>query len=196
MKTSAAVLTLLLSTPVLAAEQKPSAPAAPAADNSAQASAVPQAPRELESMKPLVGNFKCDGKAGGGATGVPAYDFKSTLATKLDLEGRWFIARHEEKKSKANPLGYQTTGFFGYDTVNKRFFRSFAGSDGSYESATSSGWQGDQMVWSGELIGQLGQDRLSFRHTYIRKSDREIHNTFEIQAGEHWVTWATEVCRK
>lgn len=176
---------LLLSLPVLAAD--PAAPPQPS---------TPKPAPELEALKFLVGTFKCDGKAGGGNTGVPEYAFKSTLKTRPDLNQFWLMTTHEEAKSKANPHGYRTIGHVGYDPSQKLFVRAFAASDGSYEQGTAKGWEDGKMVWTGEVLNQLGQAKLPFRHTFTKVGDTEMLNSFELNMGGQWMTWASERCKK
>jgi hypothetical protein len=139
---------------------------------------VAKPPSELDQLKFLLGKWRCEGKQFASPIFGPEHSFKALAENKADLDGFWDQFTYEEKKSKEHH-GFKVHGLWGWDQAGKHMVRAGASTDGNWDSATSPGLEGDQMVWTGEFSGPTG--RLSFKHTFTKKSDKEWGHTLEIK---------------
>lgn len=172
----------LLALPALAEEKAP--PAAPKP-------APPKPAAQLDQLKLFLGNWKCTGKQLATPMFGPEHAFTASAAAKLEADGFWQQFTYEEKKAKDHP-GLKLTGLWGYDQGGKRFVRAAGSSQGGWDSATSVGWSGDKMVWTGDLSGPTG--RMPFRQTFTRKGDKEWSFRFELNAQGSWVPLTEVSC--
>jgi hypothetical protein len=183
--------------PATAPKPGAAAPAAPAAAPAAGAAATPpgppKPPTELDQLKYFEGSWRCDGKVPAGPMG-PEHGYKSTFKVKKDLDGFWYSADYEQKKSKDNPTPIKARGFFSYDTASKKYV--FGGFDnaGGMVNETSTGWEGDKMVASGEGTG-MGQ-KIGFRETFTKKGDKEMTWMGELRMGKDWMVIGSDTCKK
>lgn len=174
------------------------APGVPAAAPAAAAAPAtppgpPKPPAELDQLKYFEGSWRCEGKVPAGPMG-PEHGYKSTFKVKKDLDGFWYAADYEQKKSKDNPMPIKARGFFSYDTGSKKYV--FGGFDnaGGMVNETSAGWEGDKMIASGEGTG-MGQ-KIGFRETFTKKSDKEMTWQGELRMGKDWMVIGNDTCKK
>jgi hypothetical protein len=196
--------------PAAALPPKPAPPPAPppavAPPRSAEAppppppppppSEPPIAPRpapELAQLKPLDGNWRCDGKMPAGPFG-PEQTYKAALRVKKDLDDFWYGVEYEQKPAKHRPTVLKARGLLGYDAAAKKVVATGADNMGGWESTTSPGWEADKMLFTGDL--SLGGQRLPFRQTIAKKGEREIISTRELKMGKDWITLGTDTCRR
>jgi hypothetical protein len=178
-------------------------PAAPAVAPPAAAPAVAAKPAalptlkpapELDSFKTFIGKWRCEGKQFSSAVLGPEHPIKGSAEAKLESDNFWQSFTYEEKKTKAHP-GLKVKGLWGYDQGSKRFVRAGAGSQGVWDTASATGWEGDKLVWTGELSGPSG--RVPFHQTFTKKSDREWSHLLEVRGPDGKWSQAEEVtCKK
>jgi hypothetical protein len=66
---------------------------------------------------------------------------------------------------------------------------------GEWDTASAPGWEGDKLVWTGELSGPMG--RVPFHHTFTKKSDKEWTHLLELRLPDgKWVPTADITCKK
>jgi Protein of unknown function (DUF1579) len=196
---------LLLNAAAAFAEDKPApAKAAPAKAEAAKLEAAkpdagkpmgpPPVPKEMDELKSFLGDWKCTGEA----TGPDGKTHKVTTenSIKADLGGYWQHVKHHELKSKENPVEFIAEGWWGYDATAKTFTGLFAGTYGAWETRTSKGWEGETLVWSGDLHGFMGIPKTPFKHSFTKKSDKEAGEKFEVQVAGKWVPLQDNVCKK
>jgi hypothetical protein len=178
------------------AAAKPAAPAAPAAPAGAKPAAPPPpkpAP-ELDAFKFFLGKWKCEGKAMASPMTGPEHAIKGSAEAKLEVDNFWQSFSYEEKKSKDHP-GLKVKGLWGYDQGSKRFVRAAIGNQGAWDTASAPGWEGDKLIWTGELSGPMG--RIPFHHTFTKKSDKEWMHILEVRGPDGKWAQAEEVtCKK
>lgn len=179
--------TALVATTVVAQEPAKTAPAAAPAP-------AAKPPAELEQLKLFLGTWKCTGKHAASPALGPEHPIAGTAQIKLDLDGYWQRFSYEEKKTSERPNGLKMVGVWGYDAAGKRFIRSAASNEGGWDSATSVGWVGEKMIWTGDLSGPQG--RMPFRQRFSKKSDREWSYQFEVNPKGTWVLVSEMVCKK
>ncbi|EFH82978.1 DUF1579 domain-containing protein [Ktedonobacter racemifer] len=64
-----------------------------------------------------------------------------------DLENNWLILRTEEIPTPENPHPLSAIYIWGYDLTSRQFIASWFDSHGGRATQTSSGWDGDQLVF-------------------------------------------------
>jgi hypothetical protein len=198
-----ASLALALAAAAAGAQPKPApappaaAPGPPAAPPAAPPAPVKPAP-ELDTLKVFLGRWRCDGKAFAGPLTPAEHGVSATAEGKLEADRFWQSFSYEERKTKDRP-GFKLQGFWGYDQGSKRFVRAAIGNHGEWDTASSPGWEGDKLIWSGELSGDLsGQPgRLPFRHTFTKKGDRAWTHLLEVRLPDgKWVAAEEVSCKK
>jgi hypothetical protein len=177
----------------------PAAGAAPAASAPA-AAAKPVAPPppkpapELDAFKLFLGKWKCEGKAMASPMTGPEHAIKASAEGKLEVDNFWQSFSYEEKKSKEHP-GLKVKGLWGYDQGSKRFVRAAIGNHGEWDTASAPGWEGDKLIWTGELSGPMG--RIPFHHTFTKKSDKEWMHVLEVRGPDgKWAQTEEVTCKK
>jgi hypothetical protein len=154
----------------------------------------PKPATELDSFKFFLGKWKCEGKAFASPMTGPEHAFKATAEAKLVSDNFWQSFTYEEKKSKVHP-GLKVQGLWGFDQGGKHFVRAGAGNNGSWDSATAPLWQGDRLVWTGEISGAMG--KMPFHHTFTKKSDKEWTHALEIKTPDgKWAPVSEATCKK
>jgi len=176
----------------------PAAPAAkPAAAAPAAAPAAPPAPKpapELDTFKFFLGKWKCDGKAFASPMSPTEHAVKGTAESKLEVDNFWQSFNYEEKKTKEHP-GLKVKGLWGFDQGSKRFVRAAIGNHGEWDTASAPGWEGDKLIWTGELSGAQG--RIAFHHTFTKKGDKEWTHVLELRLPDgKWIPAEELTCKK
>ena len=177
----------------------PAAPPAakPAAPAPAAPPAAPPAPKpasELDAFKFFLGKWKCDGKAFASPMSPTEHGLKATAEGKLEVDNFWQSFAYEEKKSKEHP-GLKVKGWWGYDQGSKRYVRAAVGNHGEWDTASAPGWEGDKLVWTGELSGPQGG--IAFHHTFTKKGDKEWTHFLELRLPDgKWVPAEEVTCKK
>jgi hypothetical protein len=218
MKNVVASLALVLATSAFAADPpKAPAPASPPAKPAAATSAAkpaaapaaapaptstpaaheaappPPAPELSAALKPLEGKWRCDGKAPDSQF-AKAHAVKADLALKSDLNGYWYVARYEEKKTKENANPYAMNASYGFDPSKKQLVRTDTDNMGMITHLASKGWEGDKLAWAGDV---MGPQKMQFRETLTKKSDREVMTMMELAGPDgKWVTLQEMTCKK
>lgn len=190
------VLGLSLLAPPALAQPKPAAPAPaqPAAPAQPKPGAPPAPARpaeQLEQMKVFIGTWKCTGKQHATPMFGPEHTFTGAASGKPEVEGFWQQFVYEEKKSKEHP-GLKLVGLWGWDQGGKRFIRAAASNEGAWDSASSVGWNGDKMVWTGDLSGPFG--RMPFRQTFTRKGEKDWTFRLELNPQGNWIPFTEVSC--
>jgi hypothetical protein len=182
------------------AAAKPAAPAAavkPAAPAAAAPAGTPPAPKpapELDTFKVFLGKWKCDGKAFASPMSPTEHGLKATAEGKLEVDNFWQSFAYEEKKSKEHP-GLKVKGWWGYDQGSRRYVRAAIGNHGEWDTASAPGWEGDKLVWTGELSGPQG--RIAFHHTFTKKGEKEWTHFLELRLPDgKWVPAEEVTCKK
>jgi hypothetical protein len=154
----------------------------------------PKPAPELDTFKIFLGKWKCDGKAFPGPMSPAEHAVKASAEGKLIVDNFWQSFTYEEKKTKEHP-GLKVNGLWGYDQGSKRYVRAAAGSHGEWDTASAPGWEGDKLVWTGELSGPMG--RVPFHHTFTKKGDKEWTHLLEIRMPDgKWAATEEVTCKK
>ena len=85
-------------------------------------------------------------------------------------------------------------GHVGFDTAAKKFVALGVDNVGGWITETSPGWEGDKIVWTGE--GSVLGQKIGFRETFTKKSDKELVWTAEMKMAKDWVLLGTDSCKR
>jgi uncharacterized protein DUF1579 len=194
MKRIAILAALCLGSFALAQEAKKPAAGAPAAAAQPKPPAGPPKPApEMKQLDFFLGTWKCDGKMLANPMG-PEHAMKTTATGKTDLDGFWVSVRVEEKKTKDSPMPIKGNFQMTYDAAGKKFQAVWVDNFGGWGPATSTGWEGDKMTFTGEMFG--GGQKMGSRDSFTKKSDKEMVHVGEMQMGGKWSTMMEETCKK
>jgi hypothetical protein len=181
------------------AAAKPAAAPAPTAAKPAVAAAPatpPPAPKpaaELDQLKLFEATWRCEGKQPAGPMG-PEQDYKSTFKGKKDVESFWISFEYSQKKSKAHAMPIIAKGYLGYDPAAKKYVSMGVDNMGGSVTESSPGWEADKLTFTGD--GQMSGQKISFRETYTKKSDKEMIWSGEMKMGKDWIPVGTDTCKK
>ena len=168
------------------------APAATPAPPPGSPPGPPKPPAELDQLKWVEGNWRCEGKAPAGPMG-PEHPYKSTMKIKRDLDGFWYVSEYEQKKSKENPVAIKARSFISYDAVAKRVVS--VGIDNMGGALQQSGaLEGDKISTSGE--GSIGGQKIGFKEIIAKTGDKAITWHGELRMGKDWQVVGDDTCRR
>jgi hypothetical protein len=172
--------------PAATAAKPPAAPSAPPTPG------PPKAPAELDQVKWLEGNWRCDGKAPAGPMG-PEHAYKSTMKIKRDLDGFWYASEYEQKKSKENVMPIKARSFVGYDAVTKTVVSVGVDNLGGALQLRGS-IEGDKISNAGE--GSMGGQKVGFKEVFTKTGDRSLSWHGEVRVGKDWVVVGDDSCKR
>jgi hypothetical protein len=153
----------------------------------------PPAP-ELQQLGVLVGSWKCEGKQNATELFGPAHAVMTEFELKATLDGSWYTFHWTERKTKENPTPMRLSEFWGYDAVAKRLTREFVFDGAGRGSQSSPGWEGDKLVFTGELV--MGPQKVGVRQTFIKKGDRRVDDLVEVKTADKWIELGSDRCRR
>lgn len=157
------------------------------------AAAMPKPAAQLSQLKYFGGSFRCKGQAFASPYG-PAHPTEATVHVALELDGFWYTGRYTEKKTQQNTHPYEFDFSWGYDAATEKFLAAGHDNMGGSATQTSSGWEGDRMVWDGETLA-MGQ-KAGARDTFIKKGPDELQHTGEMQLNGQWTKLDEETCTR
>jgi hypothetical protein len=147
----------------------------------------------LRELDPLGGKWTCKGTAF--AMGdSPQHAVIANLDGKWILGGKWLDVHYTETKTKANPNPFEVRAFFSYDPEQKKLVLGSIQSDGGYSTETSTGWEGDRIVFVGP--NHMGGTTLNGRDTWTKKGKSGMTYTFEVEDKGKWGKVIEETCTR
>ncbi len=153
---------------------------------------APKPAAEMSQIKYYAGSWACSGDAPASPFG-PAHKTESSLVLNSDLDGFWYSGMLTEKKTASNTQPVRGMAHLGYDAAAKQFVMVWVDNFGSWANELSPGWQGDTMVWTGDMV--VGE-KTTARDTYVKKSDTEFTHKFELKMKGQWGLIVDETCKK
>jgi hypothetical protein len=154
---------------------------------------VPRPPPELEQLKPFIWSANCTGQDEESPFG-PAHKTVGTAGGRKDPSGFWVLIHYQEKKTRENPAAVGADERWGYDPGAKKFVALVSDSMGGYGMATSPGWEGDDLVWTGDMY--MNGQKTGYRQTFTRAKDGSISEMFEMQMDGQWKKLSSGSCKK
>ena len=173
---------LLLATTLLATI----APALQAAE------APPKPAAEMANLKVFDGSWTCEGTASPGPMG-PGGAMKGAVTSQTDFGGYW---QSGTVKSTGGGMPGTMEGRFHmtYDSGAKQYVLLWLDNTGAWSQSTSKGWEGDKMVFSGEM--NWGGQKMQTRDSFVKSADGSLRHDWEAQLDGKWTPLGTETCRK
>lgn len=143
--------------------------------------------------KYMLGGWKCTGTQPAGPWGEED-KYTAKLSFKMELGGFWMSVEGDQKMSKS-PMKWMFRGLVGYDAAGKKFTRIDYDNMGNLMHLSSTGWDGDKMVFDGD--GMMMGQKMKIRHTMTKKGDKEFTSVFEAAGPDgKFATMADESCKK
>jgi hypothetical protein len=153
----------------------------------------PKPAPELANVKYFAGSWKCSGNAPASPFG-PAHKSESTMTLKLDLDGFWYAGMMTEAKTASNPHPVKGMVHLGYDPAAKKYVMVWVDNFGSWATETSSGWEGDRMVWAGEQ-NVMGEKAYAL-DTFVKRGPDQYNHQFVLNMKGQAHTIVEESCRR
>lgn len=123
----------------------------------------------------------------------PAHATSARVHIGDEIGGFWYVGHYAEKKTAANPHPMVFHFLQGYDAAGKTFTLDCFDAFGGHCHQTSSGWDGDKMVYSGEMAGSPATP---VRDTFTQKSETTLEHAGEMQMDGKWVATDHETCTR
>jgi len=146
---------------------------------------------EMSNVKWFDGNWTCEGKAEPGPMG-PGGKTTTTVKSHSDLGGFW----QSGMVHSAMATGPAMEGMFHmtYDPGPKQYVMLWVDNMGAYSHQTSSGWEGDKMVFTGSTA--MGGKQMSTRDTFVKSGAGSMTHDWEAQVDGKWTAMGTETCKR
>ena len=154
--------------------------------------AAPQPPAEMANLAVFSGTWSCAGTTSPSPMG-PAGKITSKVEGNDELGGFWrsgTVTMTGEGMPGAMKGVFRMT----YDPGAKQYVLLWADSMGAWSQATSPGWEGDKIVFTGE--GTMGGQKMTTRDSFAKGSDGTLRHDWEAQLDGKWTPLGTETCRK
>jgi hypothetical protein len=146
--------------------------------------AAPQAASELAELAFFTGAWEAEG-----TFHATPFSAEKPIAMRIDVEvvhrGFWVQTRTAERPSSDNPNPLTATYLWGYDPEAGRFSAEWFDSNGGRATQTSTGWEGDRLVFIGQMT--YGGYRFALRDTFTRRGDDTYHHLGEVDLGQGWI---------
>jgi hypothetical protein len=167
------------------------ASAAPAPAHSASPAPMPP-PRPspaLEQLKFFAGDWQCAGT--GYLEGKP-HPTAAKVHAAWDLNDFFLSLRYEEQRTEVNPMPVTAVEHWGYSDELKKLVAGQVDSMGGYGTQATAGWEGDRMVWLGD-VHMMGM-KMPSRDTFVRRGANELTHLGEVQANGVWAKQDEQTC--
>jgi hypothetical protein len=154
--------------------------------------APPKPAAEMSNLKVFDGNWTCDGKVEATPLG-PAGTMTGTVSSRTDLGGFW---QSGTVKSTMAGLPANMEGMFHmtYDPGSKQYVLLWVDNMGAYSHTTSTGWQGDKIVFTGDT--SMGGKSMKVRDTFTKAAGGSLKHDMEAQIDGKWTVTGSETCKK
>jgi len=156
-------------------------------------SATSTMPDQLSVEKWFVGEWICEGEQHASPKAV-AVQFTDKFTFKMALDGSWLTYHIDQTKG---PLRGKRTlvGWGTWDANAKVHVRRDMNIGGSRVDVTAPGWDGDKLVFTGDMIAN--DEKLPIRQTFTKKGDAAYDCTLVVTGAEgKAMEWEEESCQK
>lgn len=155
--------------------------------------ALPGPSIELKELDLFLGHWNCKGQVPASPMG-PAHASETDVDITKALDGYWLTLDLREKRTAENPHPFAGLAHWGYDPGRKLFVERWVDSSGAYSEQTSAGWNGDTIVFVGDMLG--GEAKIPVRDNFVRKSKDELDHHGEAQFDGEWRTMVKDTCKR
>ncbi|MBW7884368.1 MAG: DUF1579 family protein [Caldilineaceae bacterium] len=154
-------------------------------NNEQQATGQPGPAQELDALAFFLGRWHGSGTFFA-TPWWPEKPIHMTVEVSRELGGAWYVTRTAEQASEDNPNPLTATYIWGYDAAAQQFVASWFDSRGGRALQTSPGWEGDRLVFTGEMTS--GGYTFPLRDTFVKHSDSAYHHLGEISLEGRWIS--------
>jgi hypothetical protein len=156
----------------------------------AMAPAGPPMPNPaLKQVQFFVGSWQC---AGTGYMEGKGHPITAKVNMGWDLNGFFLNLRYQEDKTAVNPMPITAVEHWGYSDELKKLVAGQVDSMGGYGTQATAGWEGDRMVWVGD-VHMMGT-KMPSRDTFVKRGDNEVSHLGEIQEDNVWTKQDEQTC--
>ena len=138
----------------------------------------------LQDLAFFVGKWQANGTFFATPTS-PQKPIAMTTDVTFELGGHWLVQRTEEQPTPENPSPLSVIYIWGYDLTSQQFIASWFASNGGRATQTSSGWNGDQLVFLGEMT--IAGQTFPLRSTFIKKGENTFYYLGEVYFNGKWI---------
>jgi hypothetical protein len=189
-----AAAVLLAAAPAVLAQGAAEAPKADAAKKDSTGAKAPEIPKPAPEMAMLdyfEGTWTCEGQTKDSPFG-PGGKITSSATIHDAMRGFWQAG--EIKGTMPNMPAFEGRFHTTYDPSTKQYTMLWVDSMGAWARSTSSGWQGDKMVYEGEM--HMGGQKAMGRDTFMKSGADTMKHSWEMQMDGKWTPMGDETCKK
>lgn len=151
----------------------------------------PPAP-EMKELDYFRGEWSCTGRMPQTPSG-PAHSYQATIRSEPILDGHWYSVEYTQKATPQTPA-FAAHVTWGWVPQKKEFTRTVVDNGGGFDHATSKGWQGEKITWTGEC--NCTGEMTPFRHILTKKNDAQMTSLIEVKSKDGWKPFMEDTCQK
>jgi hypothetical protein len=146
---------------------------------------------EMSNLTWFDGNWTCEGTVAPGPMG-PGGKVTSAVKSHSDLGGFWQSGMVRSSMGAAPAM----EGMFHmtYDAGAKHYVMLWVDNMGANALETSSGWEGDKIVWSGNTT--MAGKEMGTRDTFTKSGEGAMKHDWEGQMNGNWSSMGSETCKR
>jgi hypothetical protein len=148
--------------------------------------------REMANLDWFNGNWTCEGTITPGPMG-PGGKETSSVKSHVDFGGFWQSGMVRTTMGTKPPM----EGMFHitYDPGTKEYVMLWVDNMGGYAKETSSGWEGDKIVFGG--TSAMGGKQMGTRDSFVKVGKTSMKHDWEGQMeGATWAPMGSETCKR
>jgi len=116
---------------------------------------------------------------------APQKAIEMSIHGTQELGNNWLIISTQEKPTPENSHPLSAKYLWGYDLTSRQFIAFWFDSNGGRATQTSSGWDGDRLIFLGEMT--VAGQTFPLRDTFVRKGETSYYHIGEAYFQEQWV---------
>lgn len=141
---------------------------------------------ELQPLSFFLGEWNCEGEFVASKKTIASH-----IAIAPDLEGSWLVFRWDDKA----PNRFHALELWGFDKAANHFTNFIHDNFGGARLFNSPGWDGDTLIWTGNLLA--GLPTLDERFVIERKSLKEFVISWDVRKPQaDWTTGDRLTCSR
>jgi len=152
---------------------------------------LPKPAPEMVKLDYFEGTWTCEGTTKDSPFG-PGGKMTSSAKIKDDLAGFWQSGNI--KGTMANMPPFEGMFHTTYEPASKQYLMLWVDNMGAWSRSTSKGWEGDKMVYEGEM--SMGGQKMMGRDTFVKDGEGTMKHSWEMQMDGKWTPMGDETCKK
>lgn len=154
--------------------------------------AAPPSPK-LKDFQYFGGHWTCKGTAFA-FMGLPEHKTIATIDATWTLDKYWFQVHYKEPKTAANATPVEVLYLWGWDEQGKKFASGGFDNGGGHFIQSSSGWEGDKLVFEGDM--HMGATTMKFHDVFTKVNASTVMHKGEAVIDGKWTKLDEETCTK